>query len=147
MKRLIIICFALLTTMPAWSQVQFRECSIDQAQEEASADGKLLLVDLYADWCGPCKVVDKRVFSSDDVGSYVNRQFIALKFNIDDEPGSSIVKSYGIRSVPRILIFNANGDLVTDFSPPRKPKEFLDKTKSAVRLSQVMQIMPKLEGE
>lgn len=129
MKKLISIILLLFACSTLGAQVRFTPSSISQACEVAATEGKLIMVDLYADWCGPCKIVDRKVFSDSEVGRYVNSRFIALKFDIDDEPGSSVVRRYGIRSVPRILIFSADGELLTDFSPARKPKEFLDKLK------------------
>lgn len=63
-----------------------------------------VLVDFFADWCGPCKMLGPVV---EEVStSYVGKLKV-VKVNVDDSPESA--KKYGVRGIPTLLIFN-NGE-------------------------------------
>ena len=51
-----------------------------QAQEQ---DPKPIFIDLYTDWCGWCKVMDRKTFSQDHVAKYMNENFYPVKFNAE----------------------------------------------------------------
>jgi len=54
-----------------------------QAQEQ---DPKPIFIDVYTDWCGWCKVMDKKTFSQEKVASYMNENFYPVKFNAEKAP-------------------------------------------------------------
>lgn len=57
--------------------------------EEATAlnaeNPKKIIVDVYTDWCGWCKVMDKKTFTNEDVIKYINENFYAVKFNAEQK--------------------------------------------------------------
>ncbi len=63
-----------------------------------------VLVDFFADWCGPCKMLGPVV--EEVSASYVGKLKV-VKVNVDDSPESA--KKYGVRGIPTLLIFN-NGE-------------------------------------
>lgn len=48
---------------------------------QASAEGKIAVIDCYTEWCGWCKVMDKKTFSDSGISSRLNEKYIAIKFN------------------------------------------------------------------
>lgn len=74
-----------------------------------------VLVDFYADWCGPCRAVAPVLDRLSD--TYAGRAKI-VKINVDDEPGLSA--QYNVRSIPSLMFFS-NGQLIarTDGAPPQ----------------------------
>ena len=57
------------------------------AIELAAKENKMVFIDFYTTWCGPCKRMSKEVFPQQEVGEYFNRTFISLKLDAEKENG------------------------------------------------------------
>jgi len=55
----------------------------DEVQVAMKKQPRKVLVDVYTDWCGWCKVMDKKTFSNPEVIKYMNEHFYAVKFNAE----------------------------------------------------------------
>ena len=75
-------------------------------KETVLDSGKVALVDFWAEWCGPCRMIGPLV--EELSGEYEGKAVIG-KVNVDQNPETS--NSYGIRSIPTILIIK-NGEVV-----------------------------------
>lgn len=53
---------------------------------QAEKEGKIAIIDCYTDWCGWCKVMDKKTFSNDTIIDRINEKYVAIKFN-PEKPG------------------------------------------------------------
>src|SRR5450631_1885741 len=51
--------------------------------EQAKSENKYIFVDCFTTWCGPCKLMDKEVYTKEIVGNYFNQNFIAVKLQMD----------------------------------------------------------------
>ena len=57
--------------------------SMDKALELQKKVPKNIIMDVYTEWCGPCKIMDKNTFQNPDVVQFINNNFYAIKFNAE----------------------------------------------------------------
>ncbi|MDM3870464.1 thioredoxin family protein [Porticoccus sp. W117] len=115
MKIFCSLLMLLIGTPAMAGGINFFQGSFDEALEEAKKSNKLLFVDAYADWCGPCKTMEKTVFVREEVGELFNDLFINYKLDIEDEDqnGPEISDKYGVEVLPTYLFVDSSGDLVS----------------------------------
>lgn len=117
MKKIFFTLLLLLgLVITADAQVRFLDSDTDAVHKEATLQKKLVFIDLYASWCGPCKTMDRTVFSSPQVGKFMASHFVAAKYDIDKPIGAALAKKYGVQSIPTFLVFNTKGDLLAQIT-------------------------------
>lgn len=112
MKKLIFILMLALAAGAAQAQVKFETKSTDAVREMAVKTGKLVFIDLYATWCPPCRMMEREVFSRKDVGDFMERHFVAAKYDVDKTTGKELLKRYGSGAIPLYLVFDTQGELL-----------------------------------
>ncbi len=100
-----------------------RDVSDDNFEQEVLKSTKPVLVDFWAPWCGPCRMVAPIV---EELATEYDGKVEFVKVNTDDNPNTSV--KYGIRSIPTLLVFKdgeAVGQIV-GFRPKSDLKQRLD---------------------
>ena len=117
MKKIIsgisIFCSIIIS---AQESIQFQELPFKDIIAKAKKEKKLVFLDAYASWCGPCKMMEKNVFTQKSVGDYFNASFINARFDMEKGEGREIAAKYGVRSYPTYLFLNGEGELVSQNS-------------------------------
>ena len=80
----------------------------EAAKFEAKKAGKDIFLDIYASWCGPCKMMDADVYTSADVIEYFNFNFINLKVDGESEFGSALASQYKVSAYPSMYFINSD---------------------------------------
>jgi thioredoxin-related protein len=82
MKKLLLALFVTLGTMAVQAQ-EIKWMSMDEALAAQNKKAKPIFMDVYTDWCGPCKMLDKGTFHDKAVADYINTNYYAVKFNAE----------------------------------------------------------------
>lgn len=90
----------------------FAEGTFSDALARAKKENKLIFLDAYASWCGPCKLMAKNVFTQEEVGQFYNANFINTKIDMEKGEGVALAKKYGVMAYPTYLYLNADGELL-----------------------------------
>lgn len=93
---------------------------VDQNGFNEALNNKYVLVDFYADWCGPCKMVGPVLEELDAE----NDQLTVVKVNVDNE--FDLASKYGVQSIPNMIFFK-EGKVVTQIIGFANKDAILDK--------------------
>ena len=93
--------------------IEFQKATFDEALKEAKKTGKLVFIDAYTEWCGPCKKMAATTFMDPEVASLFNSKFINLKVEMEkNADGPMIAQKYSVRAYPSLLFINSDGKVV-----------------------------------
>lgn len=105
---------AMLLLLLAFSAVAADEGSpwftdFAKAKEAAAKENKLIFMDIYADWCPPCKLLEEHTFSDDGVKKLLS-EFVLMKVNADKQ--MELVEAYSDGSLPTLVMLDAEGNML-----------------------------------
>lgn len=115
--RHFLLSLCLLSSLNiVWSQnrsIEFEATgTFSEILAKAKAENKLVFIDAYTTWCGPCKWMSKNIFTNDTIADYFNSNFINAKIDMEKGEGIDIAKKYEVRCYPNLLFVDGDGNLV-----------------------------------
>ena len=128
MKRLFTLFFicALVISLEAQDGgIEFAQIDWQATLAEAQEQDKLIFVDAYTTWCGPCKWMAANVFPQEDVGQFYNKNFVNVKIDMEKGEGILFAKAYNVRAFPTFLFIDGKGNLVHQSLGSREAAEFV----------------------
>ncbi|HTD98635.1 MAG TPA: thioredoxin family protein [Mucilaginibacter sp.] len=126
---LLVICSASVYSQ----EIKFRKnTSWDSTLAVAKASGKLIFVDVYTAWCGPCKLMDQEVFTDNKVSTPFNNDFICYKLDAEKGRGPELSKKYNVFSYPTYLFINGGGTLIYRANGSMPAQNFLQEAANAL---------------
>ena len=131
-RTLLLLVGVWTAVGPLSAQVRFETGSTDSVRRLAQQQQKLLFIDLYADWCPPCRAMERQVFSRKEVGDFMASRFVAAKYNVDRTTGRELLGEYGRGSIPLYLIFDTDGDLWGRIEGAAPAEEFMDNLRTVL---------------
>ena len=104
--NLLIILFLIAFTSLSHAQgIKFQKLDWEANLKKASAENKLVYIDFYTTWCGPCKYMAKKYFPNEKAGTFYNKNFFCLKVDAEKE-GVALAKQYKVSGYPTNLFIN-----------------------------------------
>jgi thioredoxin 1 len=111
MKKIAFLSFlitAISFSSMAQSGIKFEEDAWALIISKAKAENKLIFLDAYTSWCGPCKMLQSRVFPDVELGKYFGENFLSTKIDMEKGEGPSLAKKYAVRAYPTLLFIDPN---------------------------------------
>ncbi len=94
------------------ASIDFLKKPFEEVQEKAKSENKPIFFDAYTTWCGPCKQMDKEVFTNDEVAELFNKSFVNAKFDMEKGEGTELKEKYSVNVFPTYLFLDADGSLM-----------------------------------
>ncbi len=92
--------------------IEFFQGNWQQALEQAKKENKLIFIDCYTSWCGPCKMMAKTVFTDPEVAALFNEVFVNVKMDMEKGEGKQLKETYQVTAYPTMHFINGAGEVV-----------------------------------
>lgn len=133
MSRLFTLVIATILSVSAFGQgIEFFHGTWEEALAEAEKQDKIIFVDAYAVWCGPCKRMSREVFVEEEVGAFYNRHFINVKMDMEKGEGLKFRQTYPVSAYPTLLYIDYSGEVVQRIRGARPADAFIDLGREAL---------------
>ena len=131
---LLMAAVLLIQESRAGEKNQLRWMTFNDGIAEAKKTGKKVMIDVYTDWCGWCRKMDKDTYADGGIADYLNKKYVAIK--LDAESGNKLQyrgKSYteqdlagefGISGYPSIIFLKDDGEPITVYPGYADPAKF-----------------------
>ena len=103
--------------------INFNHNKWQEIVQKAKDENKLIFIDFYTQWCGPCFNMANTVFNQPEVGEFYNKNFINAKIDAENGEGVELARKYNIRSYPSYVFINPSTLDVVHFSSSRQSAE------------------------
>ena len=132
--HILLLFISLAISGNAQSQgIHFFQGTWSEAVNKAANENKLIFIDFYTQWCGPCFNMAKDVFTKSDVGHFYNQNFINVKIDAENGEGIELAKKYKVRSYPTYAYIDPKTEEMVHRSSSRQSEEqFIYTAKSAL---------------
>jgi thioredoxin-related protein len=133
MKHLIF--YLTLTFLPVFSfsqGVSFEHSEWKTILAKAKSENKIIFMDAFTVWCGPCKMMSNQTFPNKEVGDFYNKNFVSVKMDMEKGEGVDLARKYQVNLYPTLLYIDGDGEIVHRTAGFMGPKEFIELGKVAV---------------
>lgn len=144
MKFILFILVLVSIDFQGYSQdstgIIFETGTWDEVVAIAKKKKKPIFVDAYTTWCGPCKWMAANTFTDMEVGTYINKNFVAYKMDMEKGEGVNFATKNGVNVYPTLLFFNKNGEMIHKGIGAKNPEQLIELSKNAVNPSEQISV-------
>ncbi|MES2796834.1 MAG: thioredoxin fold domain-containing protein [Bacteroidota bacterium] len=97
------------------SGIVFFKGTLSQALKKAKVEGKMVFIDSYTVWCGPCKHLKNNIFPDENFSKFINENYVPMSINIEKGEGPKIKRKYPHYTFPTLLFIKNDGKLKNRF--------------------------------
>ena len=113
--------------------IEFFHGTWEEALELAQKQNKLIFIDCYTTWCGPCKRMSSQVFTQKEVGDFYNEKFINYKLDMEQPAGRKFGQEYPVSAYPTFYWIDGDGAVVLTTKGAKQPADFIALGESALK--------------
>ncbi len=129
----VIIAFLALLANPHAQGIQFAEHEKwADILAKAKKEKKMIFMDAYTSWCGPCKMLAAQIFPQPEVGAFYNQNFINTHYDMEKDEGVMLANTFGVNMYPTLLIIDGDGKIVTRTAGFMQAQALIDFGKGAL---------------
>ena len=133
MKKLYTLLLITLPLLVSAQGIKFFEGTFEEAKAQAAKQEKLIFVDCYTTWCGPCKMMSRDIFPNEEVGKFYNKNYIAMKLDMEKEAGMKFGQKYAVSAYPTIYFLDETGEIIQKVVGAKRIEEFIAIGKSIMK--------------
>ncbi len=130
--RLLSFLFVALALGARAEGMRFFEGTWEEALAEAKRLDRIIFVDAYAVWCGPCKKMASEVFPDDKVGEFYNKNFVNLKLDAEKGEGLKFREKYPISAFPTLFYIDYTGEVIQQVKGAQPVDGFIELGRKAL---------------
>ncbi|MCT4643521.1 MAG: thioredoxin family protein [Carboxylicivirga sp.] len=116
MKRFVLILSVAISIIACAQTkeegIEFFHGTFSEVLEKAEKENKIVFIDFYTKWCGPCKVMAKGTFTKPEVGKFYNDNFINYKVDAEVGEGPELAKKYEVTGFPTLVFIDSKGTVL-----------------------------------
>jgi thioredoxin-related protein len=106
--------------------IQFIEPNWSKAIAEAKKQKKMIFIDAYTSWCGPCRMLKQNTFTDKTAGDYFNKHFINIALDMEKGDGLAFAQKYQVAAYPTLFIMDAEEKSVTTSEGYINPAQLIE---------------------
>jgi len=114
--------------------MKFFEGNWKEALKKAGEEKKLIFVDAYTKWCGPCRRMQKNIFPTKAAGDFYNKNFINVKLDMETQEGMKFGLEYPVGGYPTFFFIDPKGKVVHRHTGSMDTYRFIEMGKRALQL-------------
>ena len=122
----LVIALGLLFVLPTKAYADgdiFADLTLEAALAKAGETDKMVVIDFFATWCGPCKQMDKDTWPHEDVVAWVEKHAILIKVDVDKE--EAVAKEFNITAMPTVVFLKADKSEISRFVDAYSATQFV----------------------
>lgn len=133
MRNVLIVLFMIISLAQGRSAgMEFFHGTWEEALAEAARQDKLIFVDAYTTWCGPCKRMAAEVFPDPQVGEFFNTNFICVKLDMEKVESETFRSKHRVSAYPTLLFINGRNEAVHTVRGAMQPDQLIQNGKQAL---------------
>jgi thioredoxin-related protein len=106
--------------------IQFVEANWAKAIAEAKKQKKMIFIDAYTSWCGPCRMLKQKTFTDKAAGDFFNKHFINIALDMEKGDGIAFAQKYQVAAYPTLFIMDAEEKSVTTSEGYINPAQLIE---------------------
>ena len=119
-------CNSKVTNNKTEGGIQFVEANWANAIAEAKKQKKMIFIDAYTSWCGPCRMLKQNTFTDKVAGDYFNKHFINIALDMEKGDGLAFAQKYQVAAYPTLFIMDAEEKSVTTSEGYINPAQLIE---------------------